>query len=147
MKKNHIAEAEVMVDAPASRVWDALTNPELIKQYMFGVDVETDWKEGSPITYKGEWEGKPFEDKGVIIWFEPEKTLVSTHWSALSGVPDSPENYHTVRYELKEEGEGTRLTLTQDNNASVEEQAESEKNWKMMLEGLKKVVEGQTNGS
>jgi len=142
MKVNHIAEVSVVANAPASRVWEALTEPELIKQYMFGAEVATDWKEGSPITYRGEFNGKPYEDKGVIIWFEPEKTLVSTHWSPLSGTEDSPENYHTVRYDLKEEEGGrTRLTLTQDNNASEEERAESEKNWKMMLEGLKKLVE------
>jgi uncharacterized protein YndB with AHSA1/START domain len=141
MMKNHIPEVSAVVNAPASRVWEALTVPELIKKYAFGVDVETDWKEGSPITYRGEWEGKPFEDKGVIIWFEPEKTLVNTHWSPLSGTPDSPENYHTVRYDLKEEDGKTRVTIMQDNNASEEERQESEKNWKKMLEGLKEVVE------
>lgn len=143
MRKNHIAEVSVMVDAPASRVWEALTNPELIRQYSFGTEVITDWKEGSPIIYRGEYEGQPFEDRGVIIWFEPEKTLVSTHWSPLSGTPDSPENYHTVRYDLKHEGERTRLTLTQDNNPSEEERLHSEKNWRKMLEGLKEMVEAR----
>jgi uncharacterized protein YndB with AHSA1/START domain len=142
MRKNHIAEASVLVDAPVSRVWEALTTPELIKEYAYGAQVETDWKEGSPITFRGEYEGRPFEDKGVIIWFEPEKTLVNTHWSPLSGTEDSPENYHTVRYDLKQEEDGrTRLTLTQDNNDSEEERAESEKNWKVMLEDLKRLVE------
>lgn len=143
MRKNHIAEVTVVVNAPASRVWEALTDPEMIRQYAFGTDVVTDWKEGSPILYRGEFNGRPFEDKGVIIWFEPEKTLVNTHWSPLSGTTDSAENYHTVRYDLEEKDGRTRLTLAQDNNASENEREESEKNWKQMLDGLKELVEGE----
>ena len=54
----------------------------------------------------------------MILEFEPEKRLVSTHWSPLSGVADSPENYHTVAYELSAQDGDTVVTLTQDNNAT-----------------------------
>lgn len=54
------------IDAPASEVWSALITPETIKQYFFGSEVETDWEEGSPITFRGEYEGKHYEDKGEI---------------------------------------------------------------------------------
>ena len=141
MKNTFIAKSTITINAPAAKVWEALTTPALIKQYFFGVDVVTDWKVGSPIIYKGQWQGKSFEDKGKILKFEPEKVLASTHWSPLSGVPDSPENYHTVTYELSQHGSNTQLTLTQDNNASEEEKADSERNWKMMLDGLKKLLE------
>jgi uncharacterized protein YndB with AHSA1/START domain len=97
---------------------------------------------GSPITYAGEWQGKAYEDKGKILQVEPEKLLVSTFWSSLSGVPDVPENYKTVRYELSPAGSGTKLTIIQDNNATQEEANHSEQNWKMVLDGLKKLVEG-----
>ncbi len=73
---------------------------------------------------------------------EPGKLLVSTFWSSFSGLPDIPENYQTVRYELSAEGDGTRLTITQDNNASQEEANRSEQNWKMVLDGMKKLIEG-----
>jgi uncharacterized protein YndB with AHSA1/START domain len=96
---------------------------------------------GSPITYKGEWEGKAFEDKGKILKSEPEKLLVSTHWSPLSGVPDSPENYHTVTYTLAAMGESTQVTITQDNNSTEEEKVHSEENWRTVLKGLKKMLE------
>ncbi len=141
MKDSFIAQASTTINAPASKVWEALTKPELIKQYMFGTDVVTDWKVGSPITYKGEWQGKRFEDKGRIVKFEREKRLVSTHWSPLSGVPDTPENYHTVTYELSGQDGKTQVTVTQDNNASEEEKADSERNWQMMLDSLKKLLE------
>src|SRR5512137_298336 len=98
MNKTHIATATITVNAPTSRVWEALTKPDLIKQYLFGTEVTTDWRVGSPITYKGIWEGKAYEDKGKVLQVEPGKLLVSTFWSSLSGKPDIPENYQTVRY-------------------------------------------------
>lgn len=141
MKKTYTAVATVIINAPASKVWDALTNPQLIKRYMFGTDVITDWRVGSPITYRGEWEGKPFEDKGKVLEIEREKSLITTHWSPLSGMPDSPENYHTVAYQLSEKNGKTKITVTQDKNASEEEREHSEKNWSRMLDGLKKLLE------
>jgi uncharacterized protein YndB with AHSA1/START domain len=142
MNKTLIAQATITVNAPTSKVWDALTKPDLIKQYLFGTKVTTDWQVGSPITYTGQWEGKTYEDKGKILQIEPGKLLVSTFWSSLSGLPDAPENYKTVRYELSAEGGGTRLTITQDNNDTLEEANHSEQNWKMVLDGMKKLLEG-----
>jgi len=142
MKDTYISKASIMINAPASKVWDALTKPEIIKQYMFDTDVTTDWLAGSPITYKGIWNGKPYEDKGMVVQIDPEKLLVSTFWSSLSGVPDSVENYKTVRYELNSIGNETRLTITQDNNDSQDESDHSAQNWKMVLDGIKNLLEG-----
>jgi uncharacterized protein YndB with AHSA1/START domain len=143
MNDKYTAEAKTTIHAPASKVWDAITKPHLIKQYLFGTDVISDWKEGSPITYKGEWEGKSFEDKGKILKIEPQKMLRSTHWSPLSGVPDTPENYHTVTYQLSEKNGGTEVTITQDNNANADEKSHSEQNWRTALDGMKKMLETQ----
>jgi uncharacterized protein YndB with AHSA1/START domain len=136
-----IARASTKIDAPAADVWQALTDPALIKHYMAGADVKTTWKVGDPITYKGEWNGKKFEDKGEILEFVPQKRLKSTHFSPMSGQPDVPENYHVVTYALSSEGDKTMLTVIQENNPSAEMVAESEKTWAMMLEGIKTVVE------
>ena len=142
MSKSFLSKATITVNAPMSKLWEALTNPSLIKQYLFGTEVTTDWQVGSPITYKGEWQGKTYEDKGKILEIEPGKLLVSTFWSSLSGLPDIPENYKTVRYELSTEGNGTRLTITQDNNDTQEEADHSEQNWNSVLGGMKKLLEG-----
>jgi uncharacterized protein YndB with AHSA1/START domain len=142
MHATYTAKATTTIKAPVSKVWQALVNPDIIKQYLFNTDVISDWKVGSPIIYRGEWEGKPFEDKGQILDVEPERLLRSTHWSPLSGVPDTPENYHTVTYTLAEKGESTEVTITQDNNATEEEKAHSEKNWRTVLEGMKTLLEG-----
>jgi len=142
MDNKLIAKATTTINASASRVWEALINPKLIKQYLFGAEVISDWKEGSPIIYKGIYEGKTYEDKGSVLKVEPEKLLLITHWSPLSGSPDSPENYHKVSYELDVENGRTQLTITQDNNSSEEEQEQNAKFWKMVLDGMKKLLEG-----
>lgn len=142
MDENKVAMATVTIDAPRTRVWKALVTPSEIRQYMFGTTVESDWKPDSPITWKGEWKGKRYEDKGRILDSRPNEVLRYTHFSPLAGLPDKPENYHVVTIELREDGPATtRVTLSQDNNPSDQARAESEKNWTMMLTGLKKLVE------
>ena len=141
MNKKLIAKATVTINAPAAQVWEALTNPKLIKQYLFGADVISDWKVGSRIIYKGEWQGKEYEDGGTILQLVPEKIFQSTYWSSMSGTEDKPENYATVTYELAKKDGGTLLSLTQDNCKTEEQKRHSEENWSIVLEGLKKVAE------
>ena len=125
-------------------MWEALTDPNLIKQYLFGTEVTTDWRVGSPIIYRGEWQGKTYEDKGKILQIKPGELLVSTFWSSLAGQPDIPENYKTVRYELSAEGSATRLSISQDNNDTQEEADHSTQNWEMVLDGIKKLLKSST---
>ena len=141
MNNPYIAKAQVEINAPVAKVWNALVNPEMIKQYMFGTHVVSDWKAGAPIVWKGVWEGKPYEDKGVILKLQRERLLQYSHFSPLSGQPDVPENYHTVTIALSPKGAGTVVALSQDNNASEEERQHSEQNWGMMLTSLQKVLE------
>ena len=96
---------------------------------------------GHPITFSGVWKGKPYEDKGQILAYDPPQVLKVTHYSPLSGQPDVPENYHTVTYAVSPMGEYSRLTITQENNRDQAEVEESQKTWKAILEGLKYAVE------
>jgi uncharacterized protein YndB with AHSA1/START domain len=141
MDKNLIAKASATINAPSERVWDALVNPEAIKQFMFGTNVDSDWREGSPIIWRGEWQGRAYEDKGVILQLKPGRTLQYSHFSPLSGLPDKPESYHTVTIELSDEGDQTRVSLAQDNNPSEQAREHSEKNWQDMLTALKSYME------
>ncbi|MDP9326687.1 MAG: SRPBCC domain-containing protein [Actinomycetota bacterium] len=142
MKGSFVAEKRITIDASAEAVWQALTDPELVRQYLHGTNMETDWNVGGPITWKGEWKGQSYEDKGTVLEVEPNKRLKNTHWSPMGGSEDKPENYHTVTYELDEQDGKTTLTLKQDNNASQEEADNmAENNWGPVLEGLKAVVE------
>ncbi|MCF3108361.1 SRPBCC domain-containing protein [Niabella sp. CC-SYL272] len=140
--KNLIATAQITVNAPVSKVWDALVNPDLIKKYMFGAAVSSNWTQGSKITWKGMFNGKEYEDKGVLLEVLPEKRLVYSHFSALSGKPDIPENYHTVTIVLNSHGNQTQVKLEQDKNETEKSKAESEQNWGVMLNGLKNLLEG-----
>ena len=139
---DYVATAETEIGASPAQVWAALTDPKLIKKYMFGSLVETDWQQGSSIVWKGEYEGKTYEDKGEILEIETERRLKVSHFSPLSGQEDVPDNYHTLLYELKQNGDKTHISLSQDKNASEEEAERAKGNWEMMLGGLKEVVEG-----
>ena len=138
---SYVAKAETMINAPVDKVWNALIDPDQIKKYMFGTTVNSDWKEGSKIFWKGEWEGKSYEDKGVILQLRPNRKLQYSHFSTLSGLDDIAENYHIVTIELTEKGNQTMISLSQDNNANEKEKDHSQKNWMMMLSSLKKLLE------
>jgi len=141
MSANLIAKASTNISAPASRVWDALTNPDIIKQYFFGTQAISDWKEGSSLEFKGEWDGKKYVDKGVILKSEPEKLFQYTYLSSFSNLPDLPENYANITYERLEEDGETTLTVKQENVANEEVRKHSEQNWENVLKALKDLLE------
>jgi uncharacterized protein YndB with AHSA1/START domain len=141
MSANLIAKASTSISAPASRVWEALTNPEIIKQYLFGTQAVSEWKEGSSLEFKGEWEGKKYLDKGIILKSEPEKLFQYTYLSSFSNLPDLPENYSNVTYELHEDDGETVLTVKQENVANEAARQHSEKNWEYVLKTLKDLLE------
>ena len=135
--------AEITIGAPADQVWKALTTPDLIKRWFFGVDTETDWTEGSPIVHRGEYQGMPYEDKGTIVKVDPGRLLVHTHWSPVSGLPDSPENYQEVSWTLSERDDTTELVITEVNLPSEAAKEVSEQGWNAALAALKDLVETQ----
>jgi uncharacterized protein YndB with AHSA1/START domain len=135
------AQVSRVIPAKAEDVWKTLTTKEGMKAYMLGADVETDWKVGSPITMKGEFNGKPYEDRGEVRAFEPKKCFSYTHVS--SAAPDAE---HLVTVEIAPHERGTEVMITQANadgrvtDADREHKAQYEKTWAMMLEGLEKAV-------
>jgi uncharacterized protein YndB with AHSA1/START domain len=141
------SQVKTTVNAPPAVVWKALTNASSLKQFFFGFDIVTDWRIGSPIRFRGDWKGEPYEDKGTIQSFDVDRRLAFTHWSPLSKLEDKPENYHIVSFDLRPINGGTEVVLTQINQSdneplTPEMRQEYDKNWAMLLDGLKKVVEG-----
>jgi uncharacterized protein YndB with AHSA1/START domain len=141
------AQVSRLIHAGPDEVWEALTRPEKLKAFFFGADVDSDFRPGSPITMRGEWGGKPYEDKGEILEARPRERLSFSHFSPATGAPDAPENYHLVTYELAPQGEGaTQVTLTQSNLTGgvrpddEKMRGEYEKNWSAVLEGLERTV-------
>src|SRR3954464_5053207 len=149
MAQTYSASTSVDIDGSAEEVWRALTDPPSIARYMHGTTVETDWSEGAPIYWRGEWQGKKYEDKGKVVTFHPPRRLAVTHWSPLTGEPDEPANYHHVTYEIEAlENNRSRLTLTHGNSPSQEAaDAMIENGWRPMLQSLKRVAEGDGAGT
>jgi uncharacterized protein YndB with AHSA1/START domain len=144
MATDLIAKRSVRINADKQKVWDALINPRMIKEYLFGTKTISDWKVGGKITFKGIWEGKEYVDGGTILKMVPEKIFQYTYWSSMSGTPDSPENYSTVTYELSKKENGTELSVSQDNCKTIEHKEHCEKNWEMVLNSMKKLLEGKS---
>jgi uncharacterized protein YndB with AHSA1/START domain len=130
------------VHAGADRVWATLTQPELVKQWMMGAEIETTWKPGDPITWSGEYNGQSYEDRGEVLEIDPGKRLVHTHFSPMSGAADRPENYHRLRWRLDEDDGSTTVTLVQSGASSEEEAEQFKANWRTMLDSLRDVAEG-----
>jgi uncharacterized protein YndB with AHSA1/START domain len=141
------AVASITIAASQEKVWESLTDPALIEQYFLGTNVTTTWRVGDPITYAGEYNGKPYQDTGTILAFDPPKLLKTTHYSPSSGLPDTPENHHTVEYSVAEDSDGaedsglTTVTIRQGNNSSQEEVEQSTATWQLVLQNLKELLE------
>ena len=143
MGNKFIARASVKINVPAFKVWDALTNPKVIKKYFFGTKAISDWKVGSSLEFKGVWEGKTYLDKGIILKSEPEKVFQYSYFSSFSGLKDLPENYQIITYLLSSENNSTNLSITQENIDKEESKNHSEQNWSGVLNSLKDLLESK----
>jgi uncharacterized protein YndB with AHSA1/START domain len=141
MTGKYVATSTIIIEAPPSRVWSVLTDPGAIKEFMFGSDVVTDWTVGSPIVWRGIWEGKEYEDRGSVLEFDPGRRLTVTHFSPLSGQEDVPENYHTLTWTLEDRSGATELALSQDNNPSAEAARHSKGMWDSLVQGVRAIAE------
>jgi uncharacterized protein YndB with AHSA1/START domain len=107
-------EKTVSIHAPPTVVWEALTKPDLMKQWMgepeMALEIETDWRVGGPFLMKGFLHGH-FENKGEVLQFEPNKALKYSHLSSISRLPDVPESYSFCEFRLEPDGENTSLTV------------------------------------
>jgi uncharacterized protein YndB with AHSA1/START domain len=137
------ATASLDIQAPLAVVWDAITNPEIVKQYFFGTNLVTDWKVGSPLLFRGEWQGKSYEDRGTVLAFEPMKSLTYNYWSSFSGLEDKPEQRQIIRYHLESAHGGVRITIHQSNVDTQARADHSATNWCSVLQALKNLLEGK----
>ena len=145
-----IVSNSIVINAAASAVWDALTNPKQTKKYMFGCETVSDWKVGSPLLWKGSHEGKEIVFvKGIILNITPTTFLRYTVIDPNTSMPDIPENYLHVSYKLSEQKGKTTLLVSQDGFEGVADGAKRYKDvynngdgWNPILVAIKKLVEG-----
>jgi len=143
-----IVKNTIVINAPVSKVWNTLTKPEETKKYMFGCETVSDWEQGSPLLWKGNFGGQEMVAvKGTIVNIEPQKFLEYTTIDPNSGIDDVPENYLTVTYELTPQNGETLLTVTQGDYSKVGDgdkrynEAVSAGGWQPILVEIKKVAE------
>ena len=141
MNRKLLATTSISIHATPAEVWQALINPAIIKEYMYGTETTTDWVLGSPITFSGEYDGKPYIDKGVILNVNPERVLSYSYWSSLSATEDFEDNYAHITYHIEGFDEETTLVITQDNLEDDEEVIKAEDNWMKVSHIIKSVVE------
>ena len=139
-------QKSVTLQADSMRVWDVLTKPELTKKYMFGCEVVSEWKVGSPIVWKGVSEGKEkVFVKGTIEKIEFGKLLQFTTFDPNAKYRDVPSNYVTTTYELTPKLGKTVLSVTEGDFSHVEDgpkrYADSAGGWDQVLSGIKALVE------
>lgn len=141
---SYIVRKQITLDADPAEVWDALTNPEKTKKFFFHCRVFSDWKEGSPITFKGRiFLIKKIEMTGRIRKIVPGKLLQYT--LANGGAGDGSSS--TVTDEIRIVNGKTVLSITDDvgtGEGAQERYERSLKGWDKVLGGLKDLLE-QTN--
>ena len=139
-----MGHASVTINAPRAKVWDALVNPDTIMQYMPVTSVVSEWEEGSPIVWTGEFQGKRFEVKGIILRFEAERLLEYEHSLPIfrsSEVVHSRE-HRSVTIELTDSEAQTHVAVTERGNKNKREFEHSEGSWRMALNAMKALLEG-----
>jgi hypothetical protein len=129
------------LNAPVHKIWDTLTKPELVKQWQYGSELITDWKVGSQIRFRAEWEGKVFEQWGKVLEIVPYKLIRYSLFAPRPDLEDTPENYFVMNYLLTEETNCVRLDIIQEDNrqGAVQESPQGEEN--PVLGALKRLIE------
>ena len=141
MQSEITAHATISINTSSSKVWRALTDSDLIKQYFLGTNADSNWKEGSPVAFSGEYKGKAYESKGKVLRNIPEKLLQYTYWSSMSGIEDKPENYVIVTYTLVEVKNVTILSVIEENIRDEQMKAHSEEIWNKVFRNMKILLE------
>ena len=137
-----ISTSKIMINAPVERVWETVTKPELVKQWQYGSDLITDWAIGGRIVFHSEWEGNVYEQWGKVLEFNPCQVLRYSLFAPRPDLEDKPENYFTMSYILSHEGDGTLLTIEQnDNRPGAGENQEDDDDGQSILLVLKQLAE------
>jgi len=141
MQQNITAEISISIAAERKAVWAALVNPALVKEYFFGTTLSATWEPGSPIIFSGEWQGKQYMDKGIVLAYNENEMLQYTYWSSMSGLEDKPENYAPVTYRIGGEDGLVTVTVIQENIKDIKAREQAIANWGKVLKAMKQLME------
>jgi uncharacterized protein YndB with AHSA1/START domain len=103
---------EVYIKAPAERVWDAITRPELTAQYYYGTAAHSDWTVGSKLEYR--YPDGSVAAEGEILEAEaPRKVTMSFHAVWDEDVAKDPPVRMT--WEITPAGDVSKLTVVTED--------------------------------
>ncbi|RXM49239.1 SRPBCC family protein [Flavobacterium sp. YO12] len=130
-----------ILNASIEEVWNALTKPELVKQWQYGSELITDWKTGNEIRFRNEWQGQVFEQWGSILEIVPNQKIKYSLFFPRPELEDKPENYFIMSYILSEENYKVKLQIIQEDNrpGAIQEEPQGDEN--PILQSLKTLVE------
>ena len=144
MNKELKVTKSIDIFTSAEEIWEVLTNPKLIAKYLYGTETITDWKEGSPIIFQGDYEGTTYRDKGNVISFVPLEKLKYNYWSGFSGLEDKPENYSEITLNLVQlNSEKIQLSWNQVGFSSEEGLNHTQKGLPNILLQIKEIAENK----
>ncbi|MDF1698046.1 MAG: SRPBCC domain-containing protein [Saprospiraceae bacterium] len=142
MNKSLQTNHAITIHASPKKIWQVLTDPLYIAQFLYGTKTETDWKMGSPILFSGEFDGMKYNDKGIVMAVRPYTLLAYDYWTQFSGLEDLPENYCEVSYHLVDNLDGTvKFTWTQIGFANEKAMEHNKAGMPSILEHIKKIAE------
>ena len=128
------------IRAPAQKVWEHLTSPELNKLFWGGSHQESSWKPGDDYRIEGPDGG--VWDEGKVLAADPPRRL-QVSWLHLKDEAMKAEGPSTATFELEEApGGATKLTLVHEigieNSKLI---AAVSGGWPSILSSLKSLLE------
>lgn len=130
---------EIYLAAPAEKVWEALTDGSMTKQYFYGCSVQSAFKKGSDIWYLGDGGFKMLDGKVLAVDSQKLlKTSFRAHWDEKV----SRDKASRVTWELSPAGQATKLTLIHDQfDGETATYQQSASGWNVILSSLKTYIE------
>jgi uncharacterized protein YndB with AHSA1/START domain len=121
------------------KLWEALTTPEFMKQYWYGVVAETDWKPGS--SWKLILPDGRTADTGEILEAEPMKRLV-IKWRNEFKPELKAEGYTRCTMEIEQDGDIAKLSIVHEIDMADSKTIEAVSGgWPRILSNLKSLLE------
>ena len=120
------------------KLWHALTTPEIIKQYRFDMNVESEWKVGS--SWRMYADGSLMDSGEILESVAPKRLVMS--WRSEWEPEFNTEGYSRCVFEIEPTGASVKLTLTHSmertNSKFIGAVSEG---WPLVLSNLKSLLE------
>lgn len=143
-------ERTVLINKAPFQVWEYLTNPILMKEWMgepeMNVEVMTDWKVGNPVLIKGFHNGN-FENKGTVLQFDHPKIIQYSHLSSASCLPDTEGNQSIITFNLTPQDRSTLLEIQIENFSTESIHKHLDFYWQGTATVLKTLIEQENKNS